>query len=53
MEAMPPSIAISLAEHLPLEQGLRLEEPGSNFHLYQLAEHLPLEQGLRPETNLL
>ena len=41
------SYLLSLAEHLPLEQGLRL---GSRYKLpsnISLAEHLPLEQGLR------
>ena len=41
----------ALAEHLPLEQGLRQEEMGSILSLdFTLAEHLPLEQGLRPQN---
>ena len=42
----------ALAEHLPLEQGLRQEEMGSILSLdFTLAEHLPLEQGLRQERS--
>ena len=41
---MPNSI---LAEHLPLEQGLRLDNIVSMTFSGGLAEHLPLEQGLR------
>ena len=43
-----------LAEHLPLEQGLRLL---IDLQLHccglHLAEHLPLEQGLRPSSKSL
>ena len=40
-----------LAEHLPLEQGLRLWFSSyALVSLPQLAEHLPLEQGLRPSS---
>ena len=46
---MPNSIATSnkLAEHLPLEQGLRQLDGFVCVHFLLLAEHLPLEQGLR------
>ena len=37
----------TLAEHLPLEQGLRLSEIYPQASFICLAEHLPLEQGLR------
>ena len=39
-----------LAEHLPLEQGLRLLLTGIALFGLLLAEHLPLEQGLRPSV---
>ena len=39
----------SLAEHLPLEQGLRHLFHSFPAILQLLAEHLPLEQGLRPK----
>ncbi len=44
---------MQLAEHLPLEQGLRhtLSEPWRTVVV--LAEHLPLEQGLRPIQNMV
>ena len=37
-----------LAEHLLLEQGLRLTDEWYAGLVAVLAEHLPLEQGLRP-----
>ena len=44
----------NLAEHLPLEQGLRRSfENTQDITSCGLAEHLPLEQGLRPTYILL
>ncbi len=41
------SFIVYLAEHLPLEQGLRRRPIRLVALLDVLAEHLPLEQGLR------
>ena len=41
------STVIRLAEHLPLEQGLRQSYNTFKCCKIRLAEHLPLEQGLR------
>ena len=38
----------TVREHIPLEQGLRLEEEIVSFNrTHQVREHIPLEQGLR------
>ena len=41
-------VFLGLAEHLPLEQGLRRTAHRLGGNTCTLAEHLPLEQGLRP-----
>ena len=39
---------MSVREHIPLEQGLRLYEKGNIPYLkVKVREHIPLEQGLR------
>ena len=40
-------MGLELAEHLPLEQGLRHYSYWLVLKTLKLAEHLPLEQGLR------
>ena len=43
------SILITVREHIPLEQGLRLGEPVYLTNpSSEVREHIPLEQGLRP-----
>ena len=45
--------SLSLRDHLPLEQGLRLDFVSISFNdFHDLRDHLPLEQGLRPEKTL-
>ena len=34
-------------DHIPLEQGLRLNGAANLFHLLYVRDHIPLEQGLR------
>ena len=42
-----PGIALSVKEHIPLEQGLRLLVPLLLNSRGTVKEHIPLEQGLR------
>ena len=40
-------MTITVRDHIPLEQGLRLDEFKKRLHLRNVRDHIPLEQGLR------